>query len=240
MQALSAAELITHWTPGSALAPHARMAALLACVAPAPNLAADTLGMRNQRLLSFYRALSDAPLEAWARCPGCATDVVFEAPVADLLACPPPPPDAVAEVGTARLRLPRMSDLDALGGLEAEAAPAALAARCRLDDGEPFTGPEVDALAHRFEALDPAADVAVGIDCAACGSAYTATVDVAGFVAHALDRLVHGLYRDIDALARAYGWSEADILALPPARRHRYVVMVAAADAAPWPRAVGG
>ena len=32
---------------------------------------------------------------------------------------------------------------------------------------------------------------------------------------------------DIHALARAYGWSESDILALPPRRRQAYLELVA-------------
>jgi hypothetical protein len=36
------------------------------------------------------------------------------------------------------------------------------------------------------------------------------------------------LLLDVDALARAYGWSEAQVLALPPLRRAAYLQMVGA------------
>ena len=41
------------------------------------------------------------------------------------------------------------------------------------------------------------------------------------------DRLVEGLYRDIDTIASAYGWDEPTILALPADRRRRYVELIA-------------
>ena len=36
------------------------------------------------------------------------------------------------------------------------------------------------------------------------------------------------LFLDIDALARAYGWTEREILNLPPARRAAYLQIVTA------------
>jgi hypothetical protein len=42
-----------------------------------------------------------------------------------------------------------------------------------------------------------------------------------------------GLLLEIDQLARAYHWSEADILAIPAARRRRYLALIDARIAAP-------
>jgi hypothetical protein len=84
-------------------------------------------------------------------------------------------------------------------------------------------------LAARFDALDPAANVVVKISCSGCGAPVSATVDVADFVARALDRVVEVLLREIDMIAAAYGWAEDRILALPEWRRRYYVELIRSA-----------
>jgi hypothetical protein len=41
-----------------------------------------------------------------------------------------------------------------------------------------------------------------------------------------IDMLARRLLREVDALARVYGWSEAAILALPATRRQAYLEIV--------------
>lgn len=237
----AAAILIARWTPKGAGRPHNRLAQLLAQFAP-EALEADTLGLRNQRLLRFYRTLSTAALEGQARCPSCAQPAMFTVPVEAVLACAEPPDERIALValggGTARFRLPVMADIMGLDPAAGDAR-SQLAARCRLDEGPALDETALERLAQAFDTLDPAAEVTLALECAACHRSFAAAIDIAGFVADGLDRVVEGLFRDVDVLARAYGWSEAEILALPAARRRRYVALAsAAADGAPALRAV--
>lgn len=211
---IDAAALISGWTETGT--PHARLDRLLCAATPAATLAADSLGQRNQRLLALHAALGlDAP-EAVAACPACSALAEFRLPADDVLALPAPAADMVEAAGQ-RFRLPRMADV-------LSPSPLPLAQRCHAD-GTPVPAAVAAAAARALDKLDPAADVVIDLACTACGTAFRAAVDIAALVADGLDRLVAGLYRDIDALARSYGWSEAAILALPAERRRRYVAL---------------
>lgn len=234
MGAPTAAQLIALWDRSSGAPAHRRLERLLAATEPQAALDSDTLGGRNRRLLALHGALSDSPLEARLRCAACQTDNEFAVPAAAILACPAPDPAARVRIGTGRgrltFRLPSMSDIHAVNGARAEEALARIVARCRVGpgDGEPPGTVVLERLATRFEALDPAARIVVDLRCAECRAALRASVDIAEFVAAAVDLIVDGLLRQIDAIARAYGWSERAILALPGERRATYVAMIAA------------
>lgn len=229
----SAAQLIALWDGSPAVSAHRRLEPLLAAMEPGAALGRDTLGVRNRRLLALHRSLSDAPLDARLRCAACGTDNEFAVPAASILDCRAPDPAARAVVRSGRrrltFRLPLMADIEAAPGPAAEDALAHIVARCRIGGkpGERVCAPVLARLAARFESLDPAARIVVALRCAECRGALRATIDIAEFVAADVERIVDRLLREIDVIARAYGWTEHDILALPAARRRRYVAMIA-------------
>ncbi len=75
--------------------------------------------------------------------------------------------------------------------------------------------------------LDPAAEIWLEATCPACGSASTVLLDPAAIVVEEVDRHARRILREVDQLARAYGWREPDVLALGPARRRAYLGLVA-------------
>lgn len=238
MGAPTAAQLIGLWDRSSGASAHRRLERLLTATESRTALDSDTLGARNRRLLELHAALSDSPLDARLRCSQCQTDNEFQVPAAAILACPAP--DAGARVrtrsGRARqtFRLPLMPDIHAASGAPAGEALERIVERCRIGPGAdgPVGAAALERLAARFEALDPAARIVVDLSCAECRAALRASVDIAEFVAAAIDLVVDGLFRQIDCIARAYGWSERAILALPAGRRATYVAMIAARTAA--------
>jgi hypothetical protein len=120
-----------------------------------------------------------------------------------------------------RFRLPDSSDLTAAAACgDPEAGRLVLAARCI--DGE-AADDVVAAVAARMADVAGPADVAVAVTCPACEHAWEEALDVPDFVWHELAATARRLLGEIDALARAYGWSEDAVLGLPPRRRHRYV-----------------
>lgn len=235
--AIGAAELLSVWSPGASEASQRRLARVLALATPPEVLERDTLGGRNRRILALHRDLSDRPLEAKVAC-ACGTDNEFVVPVAAILSAPMPPPGAEVRFGGSgvRFRLPVMRDLEpaappsgeARGSFRPEEHARAIARLCCLEESLPDLGPaELAELAAAFEALDPAAEIAVALTCAGCGGQMTARVDPALFVARELDQLALAALREIDRIARAYGWSEAEILALSPERRRTYCALIA-------------
>ena len=104
-----------------------------------------------------------------------------------------------------------------------------LAGLCGLADGaeseaERLTETDLD----RIEAMldDAAPDVAdtVTTACPECGASTEVALDPLGWAFPRPD----GLIRDTHLIARAYGWSEEAILALPRGRRRAYAEMIAA------------
>jgi hypothetical protein len=239
MASLSAARLVALWEPASGAPAHQRLEPLVAALYPGEAIEEDTLGARNRRLLALKAALGGPPLEARLRCGRCATDNSFTVPADEILACPVPDPAARVDLraGGRRLsfRLPRMGDLKAAASRPGQAL-AHIVAQCRVGGADgPVPAAVVARLAARFEALDPAGRIVVDLACAECRAALRASVDLAEFVAVAIDRAVDGLLRDVHLLASAYCWSEDAILALPPSRRRRYLAMIATSDPAARP-----
>ena len=240
MRALSALALVEAWDGPVAETAHARLDRVLRMVVDDEDIANDTLGRRNQRLIALRRHLcGPRPIEAVARC-GCGADNEVSIPADAIEAAPVPAPGTriTVEVGgrTVNARPPNMADLAAIAGLaDADIACAALLARCTDasndgggDDDDSITDPDavLTALAARFYAMDPAADVRLAIHCVGCGTPLSVVIDFAAFVSRDIGQHVMRLLSEIDCLARAYGWTETAILALPPARRQRYVAMV--------------
>lgn len=132
-----------------------------------------------------------------------------------------------------QVRVPSTRDL--LAVREDDDVAAALLARCvgdaggteapTLDDAETAV---VDAA---LEELAGAACVVVRSACPECGTGVAGQVDVAAFLWDRIDREAPGVLADIADLAASFGWSEAEILALTPARRASYLALVRGARA---------
>lgn len=244
MAAPSAAALIGVWDPASRAPAHQRLGTLLASIEGAAAIADDTLGGRNRRLLLLQRTLVGTPLEARVVCTHCAAENEFALPTEAILGTPAPDPGAQVRIRfdrrTVAFRLPRMADIAAahLASADDKEVARVVLERCRIGKGA-IPHEAAERLAPKFEALDPAANIVVNLTCSGCAKPIAASVDPAGFVARDLDRLVEGLFRDIDMIASAYGWSEQAILALAPERRRRYVAMIAAARTQARPSLAG-
>ncbi len=73
---------------------------------------------------------------------------------------------------------------------------------------------------------DPLGEVLAGLTCPDCGAAFEAELDVAAFVWAEVDASARRLLHEIDVLARAYGWTESEVLALTERRRSSYLRIV--------------
>jgi hypothetical protein len=77
-----------------------------------------------------------------------------------------------------------------------------------------------------LEAADPLTTLEIETACPECGAALSIPLDLeAGFLALLAAELPR-LIDDIHALATAYHWSEAEIIAIPPARRRQYLARI--------------
>jgi hypothetical protein len=74
---------------------------------------------------------------------------------------------------------------------------------------------------------DPGAVTELRLSCPACGRDYVVSFDIASFLWSEIEAKAPRLLLEVHDLASAYGWAEAEILALAPWRRSFYRAMAA-------------
>ena len=88
-------------------------------------------------------------------------------------------------------------------------------------------GPEDEAaVSASIAAMDPLVDFTVSCHCPACGAPNEVAVDLEAL---ALARLVGrqwALLQEVHRFASHYGWTESEVLAVPPARRAGYLALI--------------
>ena len=91
------------------------------------------------------------------------------------------------------------------------------------DDPRPALDPALAAaIEAALDARDPLVDCSVAVVCPTCGAESSVEVPLTALAVGVLRRAQGRLLEDVHDLARAYGWTEAAILALPAWRRARY------------------
>lgn len=235
MGALGAADLLALWETGVPrhgldrallLASHARPDL------PPADLADLPLGVVNRALLRLRAHLFGRRLEVWLDCPHCGERLELGLDTDTLLgAAGGPDMPAELELAGYRFRAPGTRDLAAIAhASDAGAAALALLERCCV--ARPPTGAApletlLDQAGAGLEALDPAADFSLDVACGACGRGWNAPLDLGALIWEELAARARGLLLQVHQLARAYGWSEAEILALGDQRRAIYLDLVA-------------
>ena len=259
LRALTGADEALSSKPTPDASPAARVTALLAAVttrigdaAPVtPDLVRSlTIGDRERLLLGLAAGTFGPDLDVVARCPApdCGELIELSLSLGDFIRLPVAVAgaehDLTIESRTGprcvRVRLPRGSDQEEAAHL-AKADPAAAArhllSRCVLaitdQDGRTVSDDALadfaPALEDAIAAIDPAAEHISEAPCPACGGTIRAVLDGFSLLASGL-AAADRLYAEVDTVARAYHWSEAEILSLPVARRRRYLDLIGAAS----------
>lgn len=213
----TAAALLELYERGAAAAPAARAALLCAVADPEASPASLALGDADRRLWALHRACHAGPIAATAACTACSALMEFDLPEG----FGPPAAAPVAAGGIDhdgaryRVAMPRLVDL-AEGRLPQALCPEA-----------PWADPVFRAKAEAaLEAADPGLRLQLALTCHACGTAQTLTFDIGGFLWERMAQSARRLIAETARLAAAFGWSEADILAMTPARRALYLAEV--------------
>jgi hypothetical protein len=230
----SGVALLDLWEAAERLPPVERALALAAAAAPPATedeLEKLTIGQRDARILSLRP--SGGAVEATAACPACGEQAEFSVDVEALRARPRAAVEPLEVDGlTIVWRPPSSRDVAAAAATGNRAdAEIVLLARCvesaRGPDGE-VGATEVPpavraALSQAMADADPLAEVLVELVCPACERPFAADLDLGAFVWAELNAQAKRLLREVDALARAYGWTEAETLALGEGRRAAYL-----------------
>ena len=233
--------LLTLWEGALGHAAGARADALLRAM-PEDAEPPRTLGERNARLLQLHARLFGGEIELLSRCPACAAVAQFSGSCDALAARMRPGLEAVspcrlqAQGHVVEFRLPDSADIASAseGAENDEDFALDLLERCVLACTREGTNvpvrqlPEsvLEALSQRMEALDPGASLAFALDCPQCAAHWQAALDVGEVLWQKVRAGAERVLLDIDMLARAYGWTEREVLRLSPLRRAAYLQMV--------------
>jgi hypothetical protein len=227
------AALLELWDAAAGAAPWERDDILLR----AAGTTTEELGARNAALLGLRARFFGNRWPLAATCPACGASCEFEVDCTEIASRLEPAGDGrtvhVLETGDRELhfRLPDANDLrEAAREQDARGAAQALLRRCLFDaSADDLADETVDALSARMEVLAPGAHLAFALDCPDCGRAWQSALEVGDALWSEWRSAAERVLLEVDALARAYGWSESQILALSPVRRAAYLQLVGAA-----------
>lgn len=243
MQSLSAAQLVGVWERGVGQSSLDRALTMLADAYPEmtrAQLAALSVGERDGRLLALRERLFGNALRSFAECPRCSSGLEFSLDVNELrnrhlIATDDLSAELIA--GDIRLRLRPLDSADlqaAADCRDVEGARQILLERCVVEakqNGESIAVGDlpadcVEQLSARLAVSEGQADTRLDLQCVGCGHVWQVALDVAAFLWSEIAAAARRYLSEVHTLAWAYGWGEADILALSPARRQFYLERV--------------
>lgn len=254
MRPLSASDILKVWEQGEEMSAIDRALTMLATACPEharAELAALSIGQRDAWLRELRELTLGSRLEGFTVCGQCQEQLVFTLDIASLRShSSAPSSDEEFEFemdGRALLfRLPNSRDLAAVAVCEDVAvARRLLAERCVLQPSRNGVGrtsvcspaeqtevrptlseETITRLAERIGEYAPDSETPLDFTCPSCGHQWRAFFDIAAFFWAEIAAQARRLRREVHLLASAYGWREADILAMSARRRQAYLEMI--------------
>ena len=240
MQSLSAEKILVLWETGRPQHALDRALTILAAATPGASRAALAdlpIGERDARLRKLRVLVFGPRAHGFAECPHCTERIEFPldlAPSRDLEgralsggANAPTSYTTETNGTTLRFRLPTSRDLAEVAAAPNEkAALQRLVQRCAFEEDLPDETLEV--LSRAMLEADPETEITLHLTCPSCAGTWDLLFDIAEFFWREISAEAQRLLREIDTLARAYGWTEGEILNLPAQRRQTYLEMLMA------------
>ena len=248
MQKLSAHTIVQLWEMGLRQHPLERMLTLLTAALPdvsRSDLLNLSVGQRDAYLLMLRERTFGRSFASSAECPQCQERLECQFTIADIWHPGRPreqgrPQESALHIEIEdyilEVSLPTQIDLLAIASCRSVAvARAQLLQRCiraAMQNGEAIDAtalPDeiVAAIGEHILQLDPQAEVQLALQCPACEHTWSVLFDITTFVWAESSSSAKRLLREVHMLARAYGWHEADILAMSAIRRQFYLELVA-------------
>lgn len=215
--------------------PRAVTDVLAACVLPARDVEFYwdlPISSRTGCLLILAALDGAAAVDVEFRCPDCGEPLEISLTIDELLDQERSAVDRVTLVSDAgtvtELRRPTGRDQAIwAAGAFADAGAVRQAMASRLSDtGVALDDAALDRLERALDEADPLLRAAVDTSCPECGHVSEHDVDLTEYALGRLRRAQDSLLETVHLLASRYHWSEAEILAMPPWRRRRYVAML--------------
>lgn len=205
------------------------------------NIAKLSIGERDARLLQLREWMFGPRLINIANCPACAEPVEWETDLRNirLQALPPEISSKEFHLEVAgfnlRFRLPNSHDLARAAAHSVyRTDPKKLLVDCILAvQHEQKDFPIDDLPDHVFGGLDqrmaeedPQADIRMLLTCPVCSHQWEGQFDIVSYLWVEINTWARHMLQEVYLLARAFGWSEYDILNMSPQRRQLYLELL--------------
>lgn len=246
MRHLSSAQLLAIWDEESHHSPVQKAVRLVSDAFTEGNdeaAARLSIGQRDACLLYLREQMFGTRLRNLANCPHCGELIEWESNTTDFkLQHIPDTTEAQTfsidqEGYRVRFRLPDSMDIAmALSRPEYRDDPRRLLMDCILEVqcGEDTLRVEdlpdavLDLVHEQMAIEDPQANIRINVQCPACAQTAERNFDILSFFWSEIQHWALRLLQDICLLARNFGWSEKEILALSPQRRQTYIQLITA------------
>lgn len=216
------ADLLAVWETGLGQSRVRRALGLAVAGGADPSSVADlSVGQREAVVLALRESCFGARLPCAITCPACTEQLELDLVVDDVRAAPADGAGAAIVVDGVEFPVRAVTSRDLL---EVDAnrrdAREVLVSRCVSGT---LPAEAIDAAVAALSTVDPQADVLIPLDCVSCGHAWQAPFDVTDYLWVEIEAYARRLLLDVHTLANAYGWTEADVLAVSPTRRQFYL-----------------
>lgn len=226
MTRLTDPELLWIWEYAQGLSTNAR-AQLLAGWAAQADTDDLTIGQRDRLLLQARIAWLGNRMDCTVTCPDCAETLELNLDAGALLVDETSGEDTFSteiDGQEVHARLPRLRDLAALDPSD----PLESLTRACIRAPTRLSPAALEAIDDRMSELDPQAALTIDVGCEPCGRRFAAAFDIGTVLWSEINGMARSLMSELASLATIYGWSEADSLAVSPARRRYYLEAAAA------------
>jgi len=185
------------------------------------------VGARHRAMLALLQVSEAIDAVACTTCcPACGERAELALPLGDLQALPSGGAAVEVVIGGRRLCLRRPTGDDLRAWREAPPHNRGEVLQSLLQDGELQPGDE-ETVARALADADPLVAFSVQCACPACGEMADHEVDLEALVLQRLAQRQHAVLREVHRLASHYGWTEAQVFAVAPSRRARYLALIA-------------
>jgi hypothetical protein len=205
------------------------------------DIAKLSIGKRDAMLFQLRKWMFGTRLVNTAYCPKCNVQIEWETEIGDLDVLDKTTEQLQDEYSVKienfniRFRLPNTNDFKYFSGSHTSNFDRkTILSNCiaevtkDLEDFEISKLPDkvFNALEDYIEQIDSHADIRMVLTCPNCSNRWESSFDIISYLWAEIDSWAKNVLQEVAFLARNFGWSEQQILAMSPKRREMYLEML--------------
>ncbi len=241
MRPLTATELLQVWERSlnqTILEKTFNLLATACSAADTKDIGHLSIGERDARLLQLREWTFGSRLQNMIKCPQCNEVIEWQSDTNKLYLQPIPPDLSVRtfemEKDSIHIRFRLPDSHDVLNAATNKEGNKTILQNCILEISSKNGTPDVRELTEeiwmtlndRMAKEDPQANISISLDCPSCFYRWEAVFDIVSFFWAEINNWATRILQEVYLLARAFGWSEKDILNMSSRRRQLYIQMI--------------